>query len=96
MSAIGLLYAAWQGRSRKLWLAAGLVIGLNAYLYTASHILPLILLGIAFYLLLDWRELRAAMSRCDIVVSVSPVGAALGSALGRTVVLVQGKAEHHW
>jgi len=57
MSAIGLLYAAWQGRSRKLWLAAGLVIGLNAYLYTASHILPLILLGLFLYLLLDWREL---------------------------------------
>ncbi|MGB3714127.1 MAG: glycosyltransferase family 39 protein [Candidatus Promineifilaceae bacterium] len=56
-AAIGLLYVAWQERNRKLWIIAGIVTGLNAYVYTASHILPIILLGLFIYLLRDWREL---------------------------------------
>ncbi|MFN2187205.1 MAG: glycosyltransferase family 39 protein, partial [Candidatus Promineifilaceae bacterium] len=55
--AVGLIYTAWQRRSRNQWLAAGVLIGLNAYFYTSSHLFPLILLGIFVYLLFDWREL---------------------------------------
>ncbi len=56
-AAIGLLYVAWQERNRRLWIVAGFMTGLNAYVYTASHILPIILLGLFIYLLRDWREL---------------------------------------
>ena len=44
--AIGFIYIAWKQNSRTLWLLAGLATGLNAYLFTSSHILPIILLGI--------------------------------------------------
>jgi hypothetical protein len=56
-AALGLIYAAWQERNRSLWFMAGIVTGLNAYLYTTSHLLPIILFGIFIYLLRDWREI---------------------------------------
>ncbi len=61
-AALGLIYSAWQERSRTLWLLAGVATGLNAYLYTSSHLLPLILLGIFIYLLRDWRDLWSQRS----------------------------------
>jgi SAM-dependent methyltransferase/4-amino-4-deoxy-L-arabinose transferase-like glycosyltransferase len=54
--AIGLIYAAWQDRNRLLWLAAGIVTGLNAYTYTSSHLIPFILAGIFLLMLRDRRE----------------------------------------
>ena len=56
-AALGLIYVAWQERNRSLWILAGIVTGLNAYLFTTSHILPIILFGIFIYLLRDWREI---------------------------------------
>ncbi len=58
--ALGLLGAAWtdgkNGRaSRHTWLWAGFVVGLNAYLFTASHLLPLMLLGLLLFALLADR-----------------------------------------
>ena len=44
---LGLIAAAWQqeaGRNRLTWLLAGLAVGGSAYLYTSSHLLPLMLL----------------------------------------------------
>lgn len=48
--ALGLLALAWQAdpkaeQSRLKWLLAGTAVGLNAYLYTSSHLLPLMLFG---------------------------------------------------
>jgi 4-amino-4-deoxy-L-arabinose transferase-like glycosyltransferase/SAM-dependent methyltransferase len=63
--ALGLLAMAWQQRQpsaeesshspRPLWLLAGVVVGLNAYLYTSSHLLPLILAGLLVWLFLFER-----------------------------------------
>jgi len=60
--ALGLLGLAWQrppdAGSRLRWLAAGLAIGLNAYLFTSSRLLPLMLLALlAWALLFDRRRL---------------------------------------
>ena len=54
--ALALLIAAMQRGTRRWWLAAGLAIGLSAYFYTASHLLPLMLLGVFIYFLLAKRE----------------------------------------
>ena len=60
--ALGFVGLAWQGEtlrvfgkpvgSRQVWLVAGLFIGLNAYLFTASRLLPptLLLLGLLAWL----------------------------------------------
>ncbi|MCA9872168.1 MAG: glycosyltransferase family 39 protein [Anaerolineales bacterium] len=62
--ALGLLGVAWtegkNGRPTRLaWLLTGLLIGLNAYVYTASHLLPLILLALLLVaLLIDRAALR--------------------------------------
>jgi 4-amino-4-deoxy-L-arabinose transferase-like glycosyltransferase len=56
--AMGLVYSAWQSRRRTLWLLFGLTVGLSAYWYTTSHLLPLMLAGLLLLLLLhDRREL---------------------------------------
>lgn len=41
--ALGLLAIAWQEKGRILWLLSGLFLGLNAYLYTSSHLLPIMI-----------------------------------------------------
>jgi SAM-dependent methyltransferase/4-amino-4-deoxy-L-arabinose transferase-like glycosyltransferase len=63
--ALGLILLAWQryeaNRSNHhIWLMAGLMAGLNAYVFTGARLLPFILLGLAFCLLL-WQ--RSALRR---------------------------------
>ena len=69
--ALGLIGIAWQQEtndSRLTWLLAGLAIGLNTYLYTSSHLLPIMLLALLLWTLLvdrqrlrrQWRHLLAA------------------------------------
>jgi len=55
--ALGLLVAAARRETRRWWLATGLATGLSAYFYSASHLLPLMLLGILVHSLLVDREL---------------------------------------
>lgn len=63
--ALGLTAVAWErpaaaARQRALWLAAGLVIGFNAYEFTTARLLSLILLALlAWALLFDRKTLRA-------------------------------------
>lgn len=63
--ALGLTAVTWERptvapRQRALWLAAGLVIGFNAYEFTTARLLPLILLALlAWALLFDRKTLRA-------------------------------------
>ena len=62
--ALGTVGVAWQRPSdaphqRTLWLWAGVLMGLNAYAFTSSRVLPLILLAwLALTLLLDRSALR--------------------------------------
>ncbi len=62
--ALGLIGIAWQRPStaphqRTVWLWAGLFVGLNAYAFTSSRVLPLILLvWFGLTLLLDWPSVR--------------------------------------
>jgi ubiquinone/menaquinone biosynthesis C-methylase UbiE len=46
MLALGLLALAWQENRRSLWLAAGGSLGLCAYFYTSSHLIPLMMVGL--------------------------------------------------
>jgi SAM-dependent methyltransferase len=79
--AVGLVGLAWQagknGRSRRdLWLWAGLVVGLNAYFFTASRLLPLTLLFLlALALLADrgtlWRQGRHILAAGLLAVLVA-------------------------
>ena len=74
--AMGLLAVAWErGESRRLWLLAGLAIGLNAYFFTSSHLLPIMLLGLlgltaVFHfrkLLANWSHIAATMGLAIVV-----------------------------
>ena len=74
--ALGLLALAWErADSRRLWLLAGLAIGLNAYFFTSSHLLPLmllLLLGLTavFHmrqLITNWRHIVAALGLALVV-----------------------------
>ncbi|MFZ1396869.1 MAG: methyltransferase domain-containing protein [Candidatus Promineifilaceae bacterium] len=62
--ALGAMGVAWQRPSaaphqRTLWLGTGLLVGLNAYAFTSSRVLPLVLLAwFALSLLLDRKTLR--------------------------------------
>jgi SAM-dependent methyltransferase/4-amino-4-deoxy-L-arabinose transferase-like glycosyltransferase len=56
LTALGLLYAAWQSGRRTTWVLAGLAAGFNAYFFTASHLLPIILLALFLFLLLTDRR----------------------------------------
>ncbi len=69
--ALGLIAIAWQQEAndnRLTWLLAALAIGFNAYLYTSSHLLPIILLALLVWTLLvdrqrfrqQWRHLLVA------------------------------------
>jgi SAM-dependent methyltransferase/4-amino-4-deoxy-L-arabinose transferase-like glycosyltransferase len=68
--ALGLIAIAWQQapqHNRRTWLLAGTAVGFNAYLYTSSHLLPIMLLALALILLLldrttikkQWRHILA-------------------------------------
>lgn len=51
--ALGLIAIAWQqeaGQNRRTWLFAGMAVGFSAYLYTSSHLLPIMLLVLGFLL----------------------------------------------
>jgi 4-amino-4-deoxy-L-arabinose transferase-like glycosyltransferase len=56
LAALGLLYVAWQSGRRTAWVLAGLAAGFNAYFYTSSHLLPIMLLAIFLFLLLTDRQ----------------------------------------
>ena len=62
--ALGALGIAWKRPSnsphqRTLWLWVGLFMGLNAFLFTSSRVLPLVVLAwLALTLLLDWKSVR--------------------------------------
>ncbi len=62
--ALGTIGVAWQRSStapqqRHLWLLAGLFMGLNAYAFTSSRVLPMVLLAwLALALLLDRKRLQ--------------------------------------
>ena len=62
--ALGLIGIAWKRPSnaphqRTLWLWAGVFVGLNAYAFTSSRVLPLILaVWFGLTLLLDWPSVR--------------------------------------
>jgi SAM-dependent methyltransferase/4-amino-4-deoxy-L-arabinose transferase-like glycosyltransferase len=58
--AVTLILLALRRGTRRAWLFAGLASGANAYLYTSSHILPLLLAAFFLYLLVgSYRTLRA-------------------------------------
>lgn len=44
--AVGGVAVAWSAPTRRAWLLAGAAIGLNVYFFTASRLLPLILIGL--------------------------------------------------
>lgn len=56
LAALALFYAAWQNGRRTTWVLAGLAAGFNIYLYTASHLLPLMFLGVFVVLFLTERR----------------------------------------
>ncbi len=57
--AVGGVATAWNKPTRRGWLLAGAAIGLNAYFFTASRLLPLILAGVAGLMLVSWTTGRA-------------------------------------
>ncbi len=73
--ALGSMAAAWERPSRQQWLAAGAFTGLCAYVYTASHLLPIMLAGTAVTILLadraalreQWRHWLAAILLAAII-----------------------------
>lgn len=78
--ALGLIAIAWEQapqRNRSTWLLAGIAVGFNAYLYTGSHLLPIMLLGLALILILldrttikkQWRHILA-MAALALVVAL--------------------------
>jgi SAM-dependent methyltransferase/4-amino-4-deoxy-L-arabinose transferase-like glycosyltransferase len=57
--ALGFIAIAWQQepkQNRSTWLLAGLAIGFSTYLYTSSHLLPLILLALLTLTLIFERQ----------------------------------------
>ncbi len=73
--ALGLLALAWRESGRFLWLLAGTAVGLNAYVFTGSHLLPLMLVALAILVLLfdretlwrQWRHILAAAALAFII-----------------------------
>jgi 4-amino-4-deoxy-L-arabinose transferase-like glycosyltransferase len=75
---LGLISIAWQQapqENRPTWLLAGLAVGYSAYLYTSSHLLPLILLALLLLVLIverhnwrrQWRNVVAMMALALVV-----------------------------
>ena len=57
--ALGFIAIAWQQepeQNRPAWLLAGLALGFNAYLYTSSHLLPLMLFSLLALILVFERQ----------------------------------------
>lgn len=58
--ALGLLALAWQetdlAQQRRRWLWAGTAVGFNAYFFTSSHLLPLMLVGLLIWALIFERH----------------------------------------
>ena len=57
--ALGFIAIAWQRepqKSRPTWLLAGLAVGFSTYLYTSSHLLPLMLLSLLVLTLIFERQ----------------------------------------
>ena len=78
--ALGLVGIAWQTepvRARRWWLAGGLAIGLCAYVYTASHLLPLMLVGVVGLALLLERPLFGQHLRHIVVAALMALIVAL-------------------
>lgn len=78
--ALGTIAIAWQKQpqhNRDTWLFAGVAVGLSAYLYTSSHLLPimLLLLGLILFILdrdtlrRQWRH-GAAMAALALVIAL--------------------------
>ncbi|MFL7839390.1 MAG: glycosyltransferase family 39 protein [Candidatus Promineifilaceae bacterium] len=78
--ALGLIAVAWQQypvRNRQTWLVAGLAVGFTTYLYTSSHLLPLMLLGLSLVLIMldlnmvkkQWRQ-GLAMAALALVIAL--------------------------
>ncbi len=78
--ALGFIAIAWQQepkQSRPAWLLAGLAVGFNAYLYTSSHLLPLMLLALLALTLIferqtwtnQWRNV-ASMAALALIVAL--------------------------
>ncbi|MCB0035698.1 MAG: glycosyltransferase family 39 protein, partial [Anaerolineales bacterium] len=61
--ALGLLVLAWREKNRILWVLTGVALGFNAYLFTSSHILPLILIAFLMTQLLFNRSAFRANGR---------------------------------
>jgi hypothetical protein len=77
---LGLIAIAWEQAAeaptkRLLWALAGLLTGLNAYLFTSSRLLPLILAGLLVVVIVfqraqlrqEWRHLFAAAAVAFVV-----------------------------
>ncbi len=66
--AMGGVAVAWRKRHRVAWLVAGAGIGLSAYVYTAAHLVPLMLVALALFAILfqpsqlaqQWKHVTAA------------------------------------
>ena len=78
--ALGLIAIAWQQmprRNRHTWLMAGTAVGFSAYLYTSSHLLPIMLLLLGIILIIfdsatvkrQWRHI-AAMAALALVIAL--------------------------
>ncbi|MDX1413035.1 MAG: glycosyltransferase family 39 protein [Candidatus Promineifilaceae bacterium] len=76
---LGLIAIAWESNSRnkrRVWLAAGIATGLNAYLYTSSHLLPVMLGLLAITTLLferdNWRsQWRHVLAMCALALVIA-------------------------
>jgi hypothetical protein len=77
---LGFIATAWQKdprENRTIWLAAGTALGFSAYLYTSSHLLPimLLLLGLVIVIFddgtlqLQWRNI-VAMTALALVIAL--------------------------
>jgi len=76
--ALGLIAIAWQQeppRNRRTWLMAGLAIGFSAYLYTSSHLLPIMLFLLSLILIVldnntvkkQWHQVLAMVVLAVVV-----------------------------
>ena len=94
--ALGLMLLAWQRHeagqpNRHLWLLAGLLAGLNAYVFTGARLLPFILLGLAICL---WLWQRSALRR-QAPAMLAGLGLALLVALPQ-LLHYQANPERFW
>jgi SAM-dependent methyltransferase/4-amino-4-deoxy-L-arabinose transferase-like glycosyltransferase len=94
--ALGLMLLAWRRHeagqpNRHLWLLAGLIAGLNAYVFTGARLLTFILLGLAICL---WLWQRPAL-RQQLPAILAGLGLALIVALPQ-LLHYQANPERFW